>query len=130
MPIEPLAVDNILFAVGDLERALDFYRDRLGLPLRFAVPERGIVGFGLGAGGVGLLLRQQPLAEAEPRPTPRAWLVVRDARAADAELRAAGVVPLGPPFAVRTGWTVELADPWGNVLGLTDYSRQPAAAPV
>ena len=30
-------------------------------------------------------------------------------------LRAAGLTPLAPPFAVRTGWTVELADPWGNV---------------
>jgi len=23
------------------------------------------------------------------------------------------------------GWTVEVADPWGNVLGFTDYTKRP-----
>jgi hypothetical protein len=40
-------------------------------------------------------------------------------------LAAAGVPPLDEPFAVATGWTVELADPWGNVLGFTDYTKRP-----
>jgi predicted enzyme related to lactoylglutathione lyase len=41
---------------------------------------------------------------------------------------AAGVVPLGEPFEIPTGWTVEIADPWGNVVGLTDYVKAPAMA--
>jgi predicted enzyme related to lactoylglutathione lyase len=130
MALALLGVDNLLFAVGNLERALAFYRDQLGLPVKFAFPEVGIVGFRLGADHSGLILRQQEgLPEAAPRPTPRAWLVVADARAADAALRAAGLTPLAPPFAVRTGWTVEVADPWGNVLGLTDYTSAPQISP-
>jgi predicted enzyme related to lactoylglutathione lyase len=130
LALELLGVDNLLFAVGDLDRALAFYRDQLGLPVRFAFPEVGIVGFSLGADHTGLILRQQDaLPEAPPRPTPRAWLVVADARAADAALRAAGITPLALPFAVRTGWTVEIADPWGNVLGLTDYTSAPQISP-
>ncbi|MEV6151210.1 hypothetical protein AB0L53_12800 [Nonomuraea sp. NPDC052129] len=41
-----------------------------------------------------------------------------DARAAAKELG-------GSAFEVFTGWTVEIADPWGNVIGLTDYVKQP-----
>jgi predicted enzyme related to lactoylglutathione lyase len=130
MALGLLGVDNLLFAVGDLDRALSFYRDQLGLPVKFAFPELGIVGFRLGADHTGLILRRQDdLPEAPPRPTPRAWLVVADARAADATLRAAGVTPLAPPFGLRTGWTVEVADPWGNVLGLTDYTLAPQISP-
>jgi predicted enzyme related to lactoylglutathione lyase len=36
-----------------------------------------------------------------------------------------GLVPLAPPFEVFTGWTVEFADPWGNRIGLTDYTKKP-----
>ncbi|MER6003076.1 VOC family protein [Nonomuraea angiospora] len=32
------------------------------------------------------------------------------------------------PFEVFTGWTVEVADPWGNIIGLTDYTKQPHLA--
>lgn len=43
-------------------------------------------------------------------------------------LTARGVTALAPPFGVHTGWTVEVADPWGNVIGLTDYTLQPQRA--
>jgi len=45
--------------------------------------------------------------------------------------RAAESLPLAslaPPFPVRTGWAVEYADAWGNVIGLTDDTRAPALA--
>jgi hypothetical protein len=29
---------------------------------------------------------------------------------------------------ILTGWAVELADPWGNVLGLTDYVKDRSKA--
>jgi hypothetical protein len=32
------------------------------------------------------------------------------------------------PFRLRTGWAAEYADPWGNVVGFTDYTREPAFA--
>jgi predicted enzyme related to lactoylglutathione lyase len=56
------------------------------------------------------------------------WLEVPDARAAARELTGAGIALLDAPFSVSTGWTVEVADPWGNVLGFTDYSKRPELA--
>jgi predicted enzyme related to lactoylglutathione lyase len=53
------------------------------------------------------------------------WLEVPDTKTAARELRAAGVEPLDEPASVATGWTVEIADPWGNVLGFTDYTKRP-----
>jgi predicted enzyme related to lactoylglutathione lyase len=50
---------------------------------------------------------------------------VPDAQAAGAALAAAGVALLGEPRELRTGWVVEVADPWGNVIGLTDYRHTP-----
>ena len=56
------------------------------------------------------------------------WLEMSDARAASEILVAARVLLLGDPFEILTGWTVEVADPWGNVIGLTDYVKAPAMA--
>ena len=33
-----------------------------------------------------------------------------------------------PTFEINTGWEIEFADPWGNVIGLTDYVKDPAKA--
>jgi len=41
------------------------------------------------------------------------------------ELKAAGVEPLAPPYFVFTGWVVEISDPWGNIIGFTDYVSKP-----
>ena len=49
-----------------------------------------------------------------------------DARAAGKALAAAGVALLGEARELRTGWLVEVADPWGNVIGLTDYLLAPS----
>jgi predicted enzyme related to lactoylglutathione lyase len=122
-PLEVLGVDNAMLAVGDFEQAVEFYGGRLGLPLKFELPEKGIAGFRLGPEEPGLVVHVRPVVPEAPRDTPRLWLEVRDARAAAAELRARGVAPLEEPFEVATGWTVELADPWGNVIGLTDYTK-------
>ena len=92
--LEVLGVDNIMLAVGDLEQARGFYESTLGLPVKFAVPQAGVVGYRLGG--------EEPA------------------------LRAKGARILGEPMEILTGWAVELADPWGNVLGLTDYRKDPA----
>jgi predicted enzyme related to lactoylglutathione lyase len=120
-----LGIDNVLFAVGDLSRAMSFYGS-LGLAVSFQVPAAGIAAYRLGDEEPGLLLREQEVGEAPASASPRVWLEVRDARAAAAELTGAGVALLGPPFEVHTGWTFEVTDPWGNVLGFTDYVNDPA----
>jgi predicted enzyme related to lactoylglutathione lyase len=124
--LEVLGVDNIMLAVGDLEQARSFYEATLGLPVKFAVPQAGVVGYRLGAEEPGLMIRVQGLPPSPPRDTPRVWLEVKDARAAAAALRARGARILGEPMEILTGWAVELADPWGNVLGLTDYVKDPS----
>lgn len=117
-----------MFAVGDLANARAFYEDHLGLSVKFAAPEHGIVGYALGNEEPGLVVRQEAMSESSPRATPKVWLEVADARAAAAFLTSAGVLPLANPFEIPTGWTVEVADPWGNVVGLTDYVKAPTMA--
>jgi predicted enzyme related to lactoylglutathione lyase len=123
-----LGIDNVLFDVGDLERARHLYGGLLGLEEKFAFPQVGLVCFRLGDEEPGLLVRACGAEEAPPRPSPRLWLEVPNARAAAAVLGDAGVALLEEPRELRTGWVVELADPWGNVIGLTDYLNDPSRA--
>ncbi|GAA3221441.1 hypothetical protein GCM10020256_28240 [Streptomyces thermocoprophilus] len=73
-----------------------------------------------------LLRREEGVLHRPPGwPCPRLWIEVPDARAMGERLAAAGIPPLEEPFSVATGWTVEVADPWGNVVGFTDYTKRP-----
>jgi len=110
--IEILGVDNVLHAVGDLDEAKEFYGGTLGLILKFEVPQAQIALYRLGDSEPGLLLRGQQAAP------PRVWLEVPDARAAAKELGT-------DAREISSGWLVELEDPWGNVIGLTDYAKRP-----
>lgn len=123
---ELLGFDNVLLPVGDLDEAVTFY-GRAGFGVAFRLDEAGIALLKVGKETPGLLLRvEEALGQRPPEwVSPRVWLEVRDARAAGRALEAAGVQSLDAPFSVATGWTVEFADPWGNVIGLTDYSKRP-----
>ncbi len=118
----------MLVPVGELTTAVEFYADRLGLSVRFTVPERGIALFGVAAETPGIMAMVDPAAGQGAPPAMRVWLEVPDAKAAAAELEGRGVEMLTAPFEVATGWSVEVADPWGNVIGLTDYLKRPELA--
>lgn len=126
---ELLGFDNVLVPVGDLGEAVGFY-ERAGFAVGFRFDEGGIALLNVGGETPGILLR----AEDEfghrppPWPSPRIWLEVPNARVAARALSDAGIGTLDEPFSVATGWTVEFADPWGNVLGFTDYSKRPELA--
>ncbi|GAA3792838.1 VOC family protein [Streptomyces phyllanthi] len=126
---ELLGLDNVLLPVGDLGEAVAFY-GRAGLEVAFRLDEAGIVLLKVGKEAPGLLLRlEEELGRRQPVwASPRVWLEVRDARAAGRALEAAGIRLLDAPSPVATGWTVEFADPWGNVIGFTDYSKRPELA--
>ena len=125
--IEVRGIDNVLFAVGDLGEAERFYGVLLGLPEAFAFREARIVGYRLGEEAPGLMIREQSnLVLGPARETPTLWLEVPDARAGADALAGAGVRPLNEPREMRSGWFVEVAGPWGNVIGLTDYRNDPA----
>jgi predicted enzyme related to lactoylglutathione lyase len=123
---ELLGFDNVLLPVGNLAEAVGFY-ERAGFAVGLRFDEGGIALLKVGGETPGILLRvEEGLGHRPPPwPSPRVWLEVPDAQAAARELADAGITPLDEPFPVATGWTVEFADPWGNVLGLTDYSKRP-----
>ncbi|MEU0113025.1 VOC family protein [Streptomyces bobili] len=123
---ELLGFDNVLLPVGDLGEAVGFY-ERAGFAVAFRFDEAGIALLKVGGETPGILLRVEEALghRTPPWASPRLWLEVPDARSAAHALADAGIQPLDEPFPVATGWTVEVADPWGNVLGLTDYSKRP-----
>ncbi|MEU6377736.1 VOC family protein [Streptomyces sp. NPDC046909] len=123
---ELLGFDNLLLPVGDLGEAVGFY-ERAGFAVAFRLDEAGIALLKVGGETPGILLRQEEAIghRPPPWPSPRVWLEVPDARVAARELRKAGTPLLDEPFPVATGWTVEVADPWGNVIGFTDYTKRP-----
>ncbi|MFG2572745.1 VOC family protein [Streptomyces sp. NPDC048481] len=123
---ELLGFDHVLLPVGDLGDAVGFY-ERAGFTVAFRFDEGGIASLKAGGETPGVLLRREEALAHRPPPWPatRVWLEVPDARATAGRLAAAGIPPLDAPFAGATGWTVEIADPWGNVLGFTDYSKRP-----
>ncbi|WP_073949245.1 VOC family protein [Streptomyces kebangsaanensis] len=123
---ELLGFDNVLLPVGDLGEAVGFY-GRAGFTVAFRLDEAGIAGLKVGGEAPGILLRVEETFghRTPPWPSPRVWLEVPDARVAARELTAAGIALLDEPSPGATGWTVEFADPWGNVLGFTDYGKRP-----
>ncbi|MFI2430491.1 VOC family protein [Streptomyces sp. NPDC018693] len=123
---ELLGFDNVLLPVGELGEAVGFY-ERAGFTTAFRLDEAGIALLKVGAETPGILLRQEDgLGHRPPSwPSARVWIEVPDARVAAHRLAAAGITPLDEPLPAATGWTVEFADPWGNILGLTDYTKRP-----
>ncbi|MET8448395.1 VOC family protein [Streptomyces sp. NPDC005209] len=126
---ELLGFDNVLLPVGDLGEAVAFY-ERAGFTAAFRFDEGGIALLKVGGETPGILLRAEEAVghRPPPWPSPRVWLEVPDARTAARTLTAAGITLLDEPFSVATGWTVEVADPWGNILGFTDYTKRPELA--
>ncbi|KUM74755.1 VOC family protein [Streptomyces sp. ISL-22] len=123
---ELLGFDNVLLPVGDIGEAVGFY-EQAGFTVGFRLDEAGIALLKVGGETPGILLRQEEALghRPPPWPSPRVWLEVPDARAAARALGDAGIALIDEPAPVVTGWTVEISDPWGNVIGFTDYSKRP-----
>ena len=132
-----LGVDNVFVPVGNLADAVQFYHDVVGLPVAKRFDAMGMALFEIGAEtpGLGVGVTEAPLVGGQLVGGQRVggqlvggqkvWFEVPDARAAAEELSAAGVTPVMPPFLIPTGWAFEIRDPWGNVIGFTDYTVQP-----
>lgn len=120
--MDVLGFDNVFLQVGDLDEAVDFYGRLVGLPVAKRFDAMGTVLFQVGreTPGLGVGVVQSP----DPGGS-KVWFEVADARAAAADLEQRGVPLLAPAFAIPTGWVVEIADPWGNRLGFTDYQLMP-----
>jgi catechol 2,3-dioxygenase-like lactoylglutathione lyase family enzyme len=118
---------QIAVFVRDLDRAVAFYRDTLGLPFLFQAPP-GLAFFD--CQGVRLLLDAAAAAPFQP-PSSILYYAVDDIHAAHAELRRRGVTFRDAPHRIATVagqdvWMTFFDDTEGNLLALT--SEVPAAA--
>jgi len=118
-------VGQIAIVVRDLERAVRFYRDTLGLQLLFQAPP-GLAFFE--CGGVRLMLTL-PEGPEEGRGTSILYYVVDDIAAAHGALAARGAQFLNPPGIVARMpdhdlWMAACRDSEGNLLELMSEVRR------
>jgi catechol 2,3-dioxygenase-like lactoylglutathione lyase family enzyme len=124
-------VSNLILRVADLPRALAFYRDTLGMGVRFASDEFAF----LDGGGIALVLNkpEAPPAQASAglAALTEVVLEVDDVRARYAELEKRGVPFSREPRPVtsdaqRDLLATDFRDPDGHVLSLTGWVPRPA----
>lgn len=102
---------NVLYPTADIEAAVAFYRDGLGLPLKFADGDRYAA---LDGGGATVALASA--AEDVTGGRPAASFKVDDVPAAIERLVAAGATVSRPAEAGPHEVRAVLEDPWGNPL--------------
>ena len=110
--------DNFFLPATDLTGARAFYADTLGLSVKFDFSARGLLAFRVGDEEAAIILRSHEDAK------PAILFEVDDVRAAYFELKEKGVKFLSEPYEINTGLAVEFEDPFGNRLGITDYSKK------
>lgn len=118
-PVRVESIGQIHVGVQDLERAVAFYRDVLGLPLLFQVPAQGMAFFD--CAGVRLYLSTDRSAEFPSNPL--IYYRVADIEAACRAITEKGVGLYREPHVVhRTGdselWMAGFRDPEGNFIHL------------
>ena len=111
--------DNFFFFFFYLDTAKDFYKNTLGLDIKFDFSERGMVAFKVGDNEPAIILRKADNVK------PAILFTVDNVRQAYKDLKQKGVQFLSEPFEIMTGLSVEFTDPFGNKFGLTDYSKMP-----
>jgi len=111
--------DNFFLPATDLEKGREFYQSILGLPVKFDFSAHGLLAFKVGSEEPAIILRSHPGVK------PSILFEVDDVRETYAELKKKGVVFLSEPYEINTGLAAEFEDPFGNRLGITDYSKAP-----
>ncbi len=119
--MKPLAVHHVSINVSDVDRALGFYRDVLGLAVRPDRPELSVEGAWLDAGGqqLHLIAGTTPAAEGQ-----HFALLVDDLDGAVSELRGQGL-RVSTPAPVGSGRQSFLNDPDGNLIELHAIGLRP-----
>jgi glyoxylase I family protein len=117
--MQPVGVHHVSINVDDVDAAISFYVDVLGLKVRPDRPDFGFGGAWLDAGGQQVHLIQ---GTPPPRQGQHFAFQVEDLKAVVEELRGRGV-EVSDPMPVGTGLQSFLADPAGNQVEL----NQPGA---
>jgi catechol 2,3-dioxygenase-like lactoylglutathione lyase family enzyme len=108
-------VGDVIFAVSDLERAVDFYENVLGLPKQ--VQSSTCARFD--CGGVELRLQAGARTDGEQEGAPSVNFLVQDVNEAHRMLRERGVRFIKTPLNTDSGERIALfCDPDGHVLQL------------
>jgi len=115
-----LAVHHVSINVSDVERAVGFYRDVLGLAMRTDRPDLDVEGVWLDAGGqqLHLIVGTTPPAEGQ-----HFALLVDDLDGVVSELRGHGL-RVSTPAPVGAGRQSFLHDPDGNLIELHAIGRR------
>ncbi len=111
--------DNFFLPVDDFDNAINFYKNTLGLSIKFDFTKRGICGFKVGEAEPAIILKNKKVF---PESKQTIWFTVEDVKEKYEELKKKGVVFLSEPFKIPTGNVVEFEDLSGNRLGITDYN--------
>ena len=124
------SIRQIATSVQNVERAVRFYRDRLGLPLLFEAPPK--LAF-FDCGGIRLMLAEPAPGEEVHGRASVIYFKVGDIHAAHRELSARGVDFRSAPHIVAKMpdhelWLADFRDTEGNALAL--MSEVPLTAPV
>ena len=99
-----------------------FYTDLLGLPIKSDFSGMGMIAFKVGDNEPAIILKD--IAKF-PETKPTIWFMVGNVQEEYKRLKVKGLQFLSEPFEIHTGMAVEFEDPFGNRLGLTDYSKSP-----
>jgi methylmalonyl-CoA/ethylmalonyl-CoA epimerase len=118
------AIGQIAVNVRDLDRAVAFYRDRLGLPLLFAMPKMAF----FQCGGVRLMLGPAETPEHD-HPSSILYFRVADIRAEHRRMAEAGVEFRDEPHRIaklpdHELWMTFFRDTEGNTLALMSEVRE------
>jgi len=112
--------DNFFLPSNDLKKGKEFYQDLLGLSVKFDFSDMGMVVFNVGDNEPAIILKDTGKF---PEAKPTIWFTVDSVQEEYERLKAKGLQFFSEPFAIHTGMAVEFQDPFGNALGLTDYSK-------
>ena len=109
--------DNFFLPSDNLDSAKEFYKNKLGLDIKFDFSEIGMIAFKVGDNEPAIILRKDENVK------PAIWFTVDNVEQAYKVLKEKGIQFLSEPFEIPTGISVEFNDPFGNKLGLTDYTK-------
>lgn len=112
--------DNFFLGVNDLTKAKKYYETVLGLKLKFDFSSKGMAAFNVGNEEPAIILKDNNIFK---NMKPTIWFEVENVKAEYIKLKDKGVQFLSEPFHIQTGLAAEFEDPFGNRLGITDYSN-------
>lgn len=113
--------DNFFMGVSNLAEARKYYEGTLGLKLKFDFSKKGMIAFNVGDEEPAIILKDESVFQ---NIKPTIWFEVENVENEYIKLKENGVKFLSEPFEIMTGMAVEFEDPFGNRLGITDYTKK------